>query len=53
MDVEYGGDKFVTYPPMAEPISGEVGPPPQRTIVSLSFKELEILTRESAIGRGY
>ena len=53
MSVEYGGDKFITYYPMTEPISGKKGPPPQRTVVSLSFSEIEILTRETVKGQGY
>ena len=53
MDVEYGGDKFVTYPSMQEPISKQDGPPPQRTVVSLSFSEIEILTRESVDAQRY
>jgi len=53
MDVEYGGEKFVSYPPMEEPISGKKGPPPQRTKVSLSFSEIEILTRESVDEVGF
>lgn len=53
MDIEYGGDKYVTYHPMVEPISGKVGPPPQRTVVSLNFREIEILTRESAKEQGF
>ena len=50
---EYGGDKFVTYPSMQEPISKQDGPPPQRTVVSLSFSEIEILTRESVDAQRY
>ena len=53
MEVEYGGDKYVTYYPMQEPISGKSGPPPQRTVMSLSFSEIEILTRESAMTQAY
>ena len=53
MEVEYGGDKFVTYPPMEEPVSGEHGPPPQRTVVSLSFSEIAKITRESVKELGY
>ena len=53
MEVEYGGDKYVTYHPMQEPISGKSGPPPQRTVMTLSFSEIEILTRESAMARAY
>jgi len=39
MDVTYGGDKFVTYNADAK------GAPPQRTTISLSFQELEVLDR--------
>ena len=53
MEVEYGGDKFVTYHPMQEPISGQTGPPPQRTVISLTFAEIEVLTRESVKEQGF
>jgi hypothetical protein len=39
MDVTYGGDKFVTYD------HGGANPPPQKTVIALSFKELEIMDR--------
>ena len=39
MDVSYGGDKFVTYN------SDKEGAPPQKTTISLSFQELEIMDR--------
>jgi len=39
MDVAYGGDKFVTYNADKE------GAPPQKTTISLSFQELEIMDR--------
>ena len=39
MDVTYGGDKFVTYNADA------TGAPPQKTTISLSFQELEVLDR--------
>ena len=43
MDVEYGADRFTAY----EPIKGKrgFGPPPQKTKLSLSFSEMEILTK--------
>ena len=42
MDVAYGGDKFVTYNPSD---SGLKGAPPQKTTITLSFQELEIMDR--------
>ncbi len=42
MDVAYGGDKFVTYNPSD---AGLKGAPPQKTTITLSFQELEIMDR--------
>jgi hypothetical protein len=39
MDVSYGGEKFVTYNADKE------GAPPQKTTITLSFQELEIMDR--------
>jgi len=39
MDVTYGGDKFVTYD------IDDIGTPPQKTVITLSFKELEIIDK--------
>ena len=47
MDVDYGGDKYVTYEPTTLK-KGQVGPPPQRTAISLDFTEIETITRERA-----
>ena len=41
MDVTYGGDKFVTYAP------DNNGAPPQKTSITLSFQELEIMDRNN------
>jgi len=41
MDVTYGGDKFVTYAP------DDAGAPPQKTSITLSFQELEIMDRNN------
>ena len=41
MDVTYGGDKFVTYAP------DDNGAPPQKTSITLSFQELEIMDRNN------
>jgi hypothetical protein len=41
MDVSYGGDKFVTYN------ADEEGAPPQKTSITLSFQELEIMDRSN------
>ena len=46
MDVDYGGDKYVTYEPTT--VGGRTGPPPQRTAITLSFTEIETITRERA-----
>ena len=45
MDVTYGGDKFVTYNDAGK------GPPPQKTTITLSFKELEIMDRSKVAPR--
>jgi hypothetical protein len=44
MDVSYGGDKFKTH----SGINGD-GAPPIDTTLSLTFKELELITREKAV----
>ena len=46
MDVEYGGDKYVTYEPTT--LGNRAGPPPQRTNITLAFTEIETITRERA-----
>jgi hypothetical protein len=46
MDVNYGGDKFVTYN------ADDLGAPPQKTTISLDFQEIEIMDR-SNIEDGY
>ena len=46
MDVDYGGDKYVTYEPTT--LKGQEGPPPQRTSITLAFSEIETITRERA-----
>ena len=46
MDVDYGGEKYVTYEPTT--LNGQSGPPPQRTNISLAFTEIETITRERA-----
>ena len=47
LDIDYGGDKYVTYEP-TKLNDGQVGPPPQRTNISLAFTEIETITRERA-----
>ena len=47
LDIDYGGDKYVTYEPTTLK-EGQVGPPPQRTNISLAFTEIETITRERA-----
>ena len=46
MDIDYGGEKYVTYEPIE--LNGQVGPPPQKTSISLAFTEIETITRERA-----
>jgi hypothetical protein len=46
MDVDYGGDKYVTYEPTK--LGNREGPPPQRTSITLAFSEIETITRERA-----
>ena len=46
LDVDYGGDKYVTYEPTS--LGNREGPPPQRTSISLAFTEIETITRERA-----
>jgi len=46
MDVDYGGEKYVTYEPTS--LGNREGPPPQRTSISLAFTEIETITRERA-----
>ena len=49
MDIDYGGEKYVTYEPTTlEEGGGQKGPPPQRTNISLAFTEIETITRERA-----
>ena len=50
MDVSYGADRFTAY----EPTQGRQGsgPPPQKTKISLSFSEMEIITKDR-ITEGY
>ena len=47
MDIDYGGEKYVTYEPTKHD-NGQVGPPPQRTAITLTFTEIETITRERA-----
>jgi hypothetical protein len=56
LSVKYGGDRYKAYKPN-ETIRGESeadgkGAPPQRTEVSLTFNEIEIITQE-AINKGF
>ena len=47
LDVDYGGEKYATYEPTTLK-EGLEGPPPQKTAISLSFTEIETITRERA-----
>ena len=40
MDVSYGGSKYVTYDGNAD------GAPPVETAIALTFKEIELITKE-------
>ena len=42
MSVKYGSDRYTAYRP------DDFGAPPQNTSVSLTFQEVEIVTRERA-----
>ena len=44
MSVSYGGDKYRTYS------ATDDGAPPVETSITLSFKELDLITRESIVG---
>ena len=44
VQVAYGGDRYITYD-TTDGVHGK-GNPPQRTTLTLSFKEMEIITRE-------
>ena len=46
IDVTYGGDRFTAY----DPVDGS--PPPQKSSISLSFSEIEIMNKE-LIKRGF
>ena len=46
MTVSYGGDKYRTYSPTDE------GAPPVETTITLAFKELDLVTRESIVTEG-
>lgn len=44
VQVQYGGDRYVAYNP-TQSLHGDTSPPPQRTTLTLTFKEMEILDR--------
>ena len=46
MDIDYAGEKYVTYEPTE--LNGQSGPPPQKTSITLAFSEIETITRERA-----
>ena len=50
VQVAYGGDRFVAYDE-TQGMHGS-GTPPQRTTLTLNFKEMEIITRER-VAQGY
>ena len=43
MEVEYGGERYTAYR-----YDGDKGAPPQQTKITLSFQEIEIITKEAA-----
>ena len=47
-DVTYGGDRFNSYGE-TQTLDGTKGAPPQRTTLTLAFKEIEIMTREKIL----
>ena len=47
-NVTYGGDRFTAYE-VTQTMDGGSGAPPQRTTLALSFKEIELITRELAL----
>jgi hypothetical protein len=47
-DVTYGGDRFTAYD-TTQTLDGGTGAPPQRTTLALSFKEVEIMTRDKVL----
>ena len=47
MEVQYGaGDKQTFYEPLTNNISGKTGRPPQTTTISMTFEEIEKMSRE-------
>lgn len=50
VDIAYGGDRFIAYEPTDSRLGQ--GAPPQKTKLSLKFKEMEIITK-SRIEEGY
>jgi hypothetical protein len=51
LQVKYGGDRYKAYSP-SNTSRGESGAPPQRTEISLTFNEIEIITAED-IEKGF
>ena len=51
VQVQYGGDRYVAYTP-TENVRGQRGAPHQRTTLTLTFKELELITK-TRIDQGY
>ena len=43
MSVQYGGDRYKTFP------GNEEGAPPVETQITLNFKEMELITRERVL----
>ena len=52
VQVQSGGDKYQTFEPSVHPVSGKMDPAPQKTSLTLAFKEIEIMTRDR-IMEGY
>ena len=55
MNVKYGGDRYQTFDPsMAEAGAPDgMKAPPVQTEMTLQFKELEIVTQNNVVGRGF
>ena len=48
VSVQYGGDRYKAYSPSSttRPAGGGEGAPPQKTVLTLNFSEIEIITQE-------
>lgn len=51
VSVQYGGDRYVAYG-STKNMMDQSGNPPQRTTLTLAFKEMEIMTKDR-VSQGY